>query len=510
MSYKNYKWEVAAHDYNSPYLRNWLWTHSFFKYPKLLGISRPVLGIASKNNQIEYLADFSTWIKSHEELKAKVLEDFGNFENLINKSIEWGEKLNAWTEENIFEKDLTNLTGTELIFLFKKFIDMQEDEYAYGTSLSILDFLNFSFVEGNLNRFLKEKVTEEKFQDYYSVFTEPENNSFAQDQEEALLKLMNIYWDNTEWQADVKSKNIEDIKNKYPDFYSNLSQHSKKYGWIYYVYMGPAFSEKDFYGFIIDFLNKNISPRQKLNELREKREQVAKLKKEYLKELKPEGLDNFILKIVSRVIWAKPRRKDYQSKSYYHIEKLCREISKRLFISLEQVRSTPIDILEKSLNGENVDWSIANNIKDFHICLPNDDGSVITLIGEEAEEFSKNSIKRNEETQDLSNIKELKGATACRGKVIGKAKIINLPEDMVKMEQGDILVSSATTPSIVPAMKKAAAIVTDEGGLTCHAAIVSRELNIPCVVGLKVVTKFVKDGDKVEVDATKAIVKKIE
>lgn len=237
---------------------------------------------------------------------------------------------------------------------------------------------------------------------------------------------------------------------------------------------------------------------------------MAKLKKEYLKELKPEGLDNFILKIVSRVIWAKPRRKDYQSKSYYHIEKLCREIAKRLFISLEQVRSTPIDILEKALNGENIDWSIANNIKNFHVCLPNDDGSVITLIGEEAEEFSKSSIKRNEETQDLSNIKELKGTTACRGKVVGKAKIINLSEDMAKMEQGDVLVSSATTPSIVPAMKKAAAIVTDEGGLTCHAAIVSRELNIPCVVGLKVVTKFVKDGDKVEVDATKAIIKKID
>ena len=59
-------------------------------------------------------------------------------------------------------------------------------------------------------------------------------------------------------------------------------------------------------------------------------------------------------------------------------------------------------------------------------------------------------------------------------------------------------------------MKKAAAIVTDEGGLTCHAAIVSRELNIPCVVGLKIVTKFVKDGDRVEVNANKGIIKKLD
>lgn len=82
-----------------------------------------------------------------------------------------------------------------------------------------------------------------------------------------------------------------------------------------------------------------------------------------------------------------------------------------------------------------------------------------------------------------------------------------MPDDMEKMRKGDILVSVATTPSIVPAIRKAAAILTDEGGLTCHAAIVSRELNIPCVVGLHVITFAVKDGDRVSVDATKGIVK---
>ncbi len=104
---------------------------------------------------------------------------------------------------------------------------------------------------------------------------------------------------------------------------------------------------------------------------------------------------------------------------------------------------------------------------------------------------------------------ELKGMCACIGKATGTVKIINHPDEMKKMEYGDILVSAATTPAIVTAMKKAAAIVTDEGGLTCHASIVSRELNIPCIVGLKIVTKTFKDGDLVEVDATKGIVRKI-
>ena len=58
-------------------------------------------------------------------------------------------------------------------------------------------------------------------------------------------------------------------------------------------------------------------------------------------------------------------------------------------------------------------------------------------------------------------------------------------------------------------MKKAAAIVTEQGGITSHAAIISRELRVPCVIGTKIATKVLKDGDKVEVDATKGIVKKL-
>ncbi len=74
---------------------------------------------------------------------------------------------------------------------------------------------------------------------------------------------------------------------------------------------------------------------------------------------------------------------------------------------------------------------------------------------------------------------------------------------------GDILLSQATSPDLLPAMKKAAAIVTEQGGITSHAAIVSRELGIPCVIGTKIATKVLKDGDLVEVDANRGIVKKL-
>lgn len=490
MSYKNYNWEVAANDYNSPFLRNWLWTHSFFKYPKLLGVSRAVLGVTSRNNQIEYVTDFSTWLKTHEELKSMIVKDPKVFDDLINKSIKWGEKMNRWTEKNIFNKDLSKLSGVKLIVLLRKFVDMQEDEYAYGTALPILDFIGFSFVEGNLVKFLKSKVKDDEYQDYYSVFTEPKHNSFAQDQEEDLLRLMKKYYSSEKWRVDVKDKTLVEIQNLYPDFCKDLQGHTQKHCWVYYVYMGPAFTEKEFFDFIKDYLNKKVDPSAKLKELEDRRKNITKLKKKYLKKLSPDHFNDFILNITSKVVWTKPRRKDYQSQSYYHAEKLMREIAKRLSISLEQTRSTPYEVLAQALNGEKVDWKLSDDIKNYHICLPNDDGTISTLVGKEAEEFSLNQIKRKKDDEQKSLVKEIKGTTACVGHARGAVKIINIPEDMNKMEYGDILVSTATTPSVVPAMKKAAAIITDEGGLTCHAAIVSRELKIPCVVGTKIATKF--------------------
>ena len=77
------------------------------------------------------------------------------------------------------------------------------------------------------------------------------------------------------------------------------------------------------------------------------------------------------------------------------------------------------------------------------------------------------------------------------------------------MRAGEILVSSETTPELMPAIKKAAAIVTEMGGLTSHASIISRELGKPCIVGTKIATQVFRDGDLVEVNATKGIVKKL-
>lgn len=111
--------------------------------------------------------------------------------------------------------------------------------------------------------------------------------------------------------------------------------------------------------------------------------------------------------------------------------------------------------------------------------------------------------------KNKSQITEIKGMTGSGGKIIrGKAKIIFDPKSS-NINDGDILVTSMTRPEFLPLMQKAMAFITDEGGITCHAAIVAREMGKPCVIGTRVATKVLKDDDYIEIDADKGTVRVI-
>ncbi|RLF87638.1 phosphoenolpyruvate synthase, partial [Thermococci archaeon] len=120
------------------------------------------------------------------------------------------------------------------------------------------------------------------------------------------------------------------------------------------------------------------------------------------------------------------------------------------------------------------------------------------------------TLKEEVKTEEAEMTEEmkvlLKGLGASPGIGAGKVVIIFEADEIDKVKEGDILVTTMTNPDMVPAMKRASAIVTDEGGRTCHAAIVSRELGIPAVVGTKEATKVLKDGMLVTVDGTKGVV----
>jgi phosphohistidine swiveling domain-containing protein len=104
----------------------------------------------------------------------------------------------------------------------------------------------------------------------------------------------------------------------------------------------------------------------------------------------------------------------------------------------------------------------------------------------------------------------LNGNPASKGKVTGRAKIVIRPEDLSKVNEGDILVAPETSPDFIVGLKKAAGVITSQGGITSHAAIVSREFGIPCIVGVKGATDVIQDNDLIEVDAIHGVVKKLE
>ena len=107
-----------------------------------------------------------------------------------------------------------------------------------------------------------------------------------------------------------------------------------------------------------------------------------------------------------------------------------------------------------------------------------------------------------------SHTQELSGTSASPGKVRGKVRVIILDREFSSFKKGEVLVTIQTMVHFLPLMKKSAAVLTEYGGLTSHAAIVSRELNKPCIVGIPALTRALKTGDQVEVDATRGIIQK--
>lgn len=127
------------------------------------------------------------------------------------------------------------------------------------------------------------------------------------------------------------------------------------------------------------------------------------------------------------------------------------------------------------------------------------------ITGAELREAMRLTLAR--EAQEVS---EIKGHVASKGGIVrGTARVMLSPKDFGRFNAGDILVANETSPDFVPLMKIAAAVVTDTGGITSHAAIISRELKKPCVTGTKIGTQVIKDGEQIEVDAERGIIRKL-
>lgn len=202
--------------------------------------------------------------------------------------------------------------------------------------------------------------------------------------------------------------------------------------------------------------------------------------------------------LVEKLSWKILQKKIAQQKKYLTYQK---GKNKELVLpktKQKKVKLTDEQILDLAKIGhrlqqhyrfpQDIEWALADDKLYIVQSRP------VTTI--KAEDFETEEIKQVPKNLPLI----LSGDAASPGVVTGKAKILKSAKEINQLKTGEILITKMTTPDFVPAMKKAGAIITNEGGQTSHAAIVSRELGIPCIVGTETAAQDLKNGQIITVD----------
>ena len=284
-----------------------------------------------------------------------------------------------------------------------------------------------------------------------------------------------------------------------------LKEHARRYFYIRNNWRGTQrLTEKHFRNEMGELMKRGREKaKEQIGELSNysqtiKRKQAGILQKHKI----PREARN-VFYLFSRMTEWREKRKQFIQISNHYADKLLSEMARRNKASKKALET--IDPLElKSLEFSKEYLSELKRRQNGCIFIFDKNNHYKFISGQEA----NRALQAFENTQKPpKDLKEIKGVSAMRGKVKGKAKIIFTSRDFAKIEKGDVLVVSMTRPEFMPVLKKVSAIITDEGGITCHAAIISREMQKPCIISAKIATKVLKDGDMVEVDADKGVVK---
>ena len=211
-----------------------------------------------------------------------------------------------------------------------------------------------------------------------------------------------------------------------------------------------------------------------------------------------------IINIAKRLVYLKDLKDDFRRQGTFYARPLFCQIAERIGGSVDDISYLLQEEVEDLLKeNKKLLKRIVRKRKKGFVIYYNSAKKIKCQSGNDIEM----TIKKSGLFSEKELLQEIKGKTASSGKAKGKVIIVKSISDLDKVKNGDILVAITTHPDYVLAMQKAKAIVTNEGGITCHAAIVSRELKKPCIVGTKNATKILKDGDLVEVNADKGVVK---
>lgn len=285
-----------------------------------------------------------------------------------------------------------------------------------------------------------------------------------------------------------------------------LHQLVKKYSYFSILNMDESPLEKSYFITEVDSLVTS-NPREKILSINNADEHVEAQWKEVENILKDEKILLNILRSSRSVAFYREHRNDLRQECYFYARHIYLEISRRSGIEISiLVFATRQEISDYLLFDKKIDPDDLQN-RWANSCIVSNYES-----GEIVYEFDKQKVDRIWPSEKIFLKKIIQGVPVYgSGKLIGKVKIISdVNKDSDNFKVGDILVATTTNLTFVPLFSRALAVVTDQGGLLTHAAIVARELKKPCVVGTYSATKALKDGDMVEVDADNGIVRIIE
>ena len=434
------------------------------------GISWSDALIHIKDGKVLFVSDYEDLYNEGIKMFEKYVLDEKKCKEVYEKWNSTKDKMVSFIKEHSPDK-INSLDNEGMIGAIREFHELYDGFWTYGLIPEIANFGGEAMLKKAVESAYPDKVTH-----LMEILSAPEDLSFYQIEELDLLKLK------------IRNKSLED--------------HQKKYFWLQNSYGSVKIADVQSFEDRMNEVSEDLA-KKKIEEIEEFKEKTKTKKKEAIKDF---SIPQNIQKIGSRLsfgIWWQDYRKQFIFMALHAVSLFARELGERNNISFEDMLLYhKNDLLKLAEKREKVTDIEARRIGFISYYMA-DKNSGCTYSGKEANDL----IKKYTDIKVDKNIKEIKGVVVSKGSVTGRVKILSGARHFDYFREGEILVTAMTSPDFIVALRKASAIVTDEGGITCHAAIVSRELKIPCIVGTKIATRVLSDGDLVEVNADKGIIK---
>lgn len=360
-------------------------------------------------------------------------------------------------------------------------LQWQREYYRFWSLTDIFEVANYASPL-YLKKELANLVPSQELDSVMETLLAPEKLSFNQESQKELLQLK------------LKAKSAAALK-------SSLKNYAKKWFWLnnsYYesVDLGPEYFWEKI---------KNLNANKAKKELKDILNYGLHIKTKKQETAKKYRLPPPIIKlgqILSLSIWLQDHRKAYAWQASHTIHKLSRHLSYQLGVPMENLLDYSADEWNLAFKtGAKVSAKVLGERKKLFVFYSTTKFYTF-YTGKKAKQIAKQfSNFHFSQIDNKSNV--LAGTVVSKTvrPVKGKVRVLHSPREVINMKKGEILVTGMTSPDYIHAMRIAGAIITDTGGLMSHAAVVSRELKIPCIVGTKIATKVLKNGDLVKVDA---------